>query len=137
MNDPNAPLRGLLDSWATGRETIPPPVTEGIEAPPRSHDCETATTDDGVKGEERRQERPLTPATGGATYPAAGLACGDVVCWTSHRSEGYGQVLHTNPGSVTLRPFVPIASKTITVSRERVTFICHLCTLTAFLEQSR
>lgn len=66
--------------------------------------------------------------------PGRGMHPGDVVHWTSHRSQGYGQVVVLSPASVTIRCFLPVLSKHVTVARDRVDLVCTQSQLTAHLE---
>lgn len=134
MNDLNAALRAVAGGW-TSDPQHPAGEPEGLEAPPRAHAQPTAASEHGVKGlPEGTPQAPLTPSAADATAPARGLHHGDVVHWTSHRGQGYGQIVVLTPASVTIRCFLPVLSKQVTVARDRVTFVCTNTQLTTHLE---
>lgn len=136
MNDPNAALRAVAGGWTSADH--PAGDTEGIEAPPRSHVQPTAASEHGVKGlPEGTPQAPLTPSAADATRPPATPGPGDVVRWSSHRSQGYGQLVELTATTATIRCWLPVPSKVVVVARDRVNLVCRLSKLLVFLEQSQ
>ncbi len=137
MNDPNAALRAVAGAW-TSAPQHPAGEPEGLEAPPRAHAQPTAASEHGVKGlPEGTPQAPLTPSAADATRPPALPGPGDVVRWSSHRSQGYGQLVELTATTATIRCWLPVASKLVVVARDRVTLVCRLNKLLVFLEQSQ